>query len=143
MGTGTLAAQGNLRVFGTVEGTVLIRDRVGGAIVKIAGVRQKAKRTIVNGKTIRIYTLKRVNATFYAKGRNIRVELRSPKETLSISAVGRGTVLRMAGEGTYHLNGGVEELWSSALLPLAIAPPPPVESTPLVVPGGPTAGVRV
>ena len=141
MGTGTLVAQGNLRVFGTIQGTVVVRDRVGGAVVKIAGVRQKPKRIVVGDETIRVYTLKRVDDSFYAKGQNIRVELRSPKATLSMSAFGRGRISRLDGEGTYHLNGDIEEQWSSALLPLAIAPPPPEVPTPPATDRGLTAAV--
>ena len=43
MGIGTLVAQGKLRAFGTIEGTIIVRDRIGGAVVKIAGVRQTPK----------------------------------------------------------------------------------------------------
>jgi hypothetical protein len=130
MGTGTLVAQGALRVFGTIEGTVIVRDRVGGAVIKIAGVRQKPKVIFVGDRRVRVYTLRRISDSFYAKGDNIRVELRSPRATLSMSAIGRGTVLRMDGEGTYHLNGGAKEQWSSALLPLVIIPAPPELPTP-------------
>ena len=142
MGTGTLAVQGNLRVFGTLTGTMLVRDRVGGAVVRIAGVRKRPKLTINAGKTIRVYTLRRVDASFYAKGTDIRVELRSPKATVSMSAFGRGRVLRLFGEGTYHLNGGVEEQWSSAVVPFAIKPPPPERPPPPVTPSVAIAGIR-
>jgi hypothetical protein len=131
MGTGTLAAEGSLRVFGTIEGMMIVRDRVGGAVVKIGGVRQKPKVIFVGLRRVRVYTLRRINDTFYAKGDNIRVELRSPRATLSMSVLGRGRILRMDGEGTYHLNGSVaDEQWSSALLPLAIKPTPPELPTP-------------
>ena len=130
MGTGTLVAQGTLRVFGSLEGTMIVRDRVGGAVIKIAGVRQKPKLIFVGVRRVRVYTLRRINDSFYAKGDNIRVELRSPRATLSMSAFGRGRVLRMDGAGTYHLNNGAEEQWSSALLPLAITPSPPELPTP-------------
>lgn len=130
MGTGTLVAQGTLRVFGTIEGMIIVRDRAGGAVVKIAGVRQKPKVIVVGDRRVRVYTLRRIKDPFYAKGDNIRVELRSPRATLSMSALGRGRILRMDGQGTYHLNGGTEEQWSSALLPLAITPAPPELPTP-------------
>ncbi len=132
MGTGTLVAQGALRVFGSLEGRIIVRDRVGGAVIKIAGVRQKPKLVFVGARRVRVYTLRRIHDSFYAKGDNIRVELRSPRATLSMSAFGRGRVLRMDGAGTYHLNGGTEEQWSSALLPLAITPAPPELPTPPV-----------
>ncbi len=138
MGTGTLVVQGNLRVFGTLEGTIIVRDRVGGAVVKIAGIRQKPKLIFVGNRRIRVYTLRRVNDSYYAKGLNIRVELRSPKATVSMSAFGRGRVMRLAGEGTYHLNGGTEEQWSSPLLPLPITPPPPEPPT---LPAGARAAI--
>jgi hypothetical protein len=141
MGTGTLAAEGSLRVFGTIEGMILVRDRVGGAVVKIAGVRQKPKVIFVGDRKVRVYTLRRINDDFYAKGDNIRVELRSPRATLSMSALGRGQVLRMDGDGTYHLNGVAGEQWSSTLLPLAIKPPPPELPTPSATRGATTAEV--
>ena len=91
----------------------------------------KSQRSIfVGDRRVRVYTLRRINASFYAKGDNILVELRSPRATLSMSAFGRGRVLRMDGEGTYHLNDGAEEQWSSAPLPLAIIPAPPELPTP-------------
>lgn len=133
MGTGTLVAQGSLRAFGTIEGTVIVRDRVGGAIVKIGGVRQKPRLVELGDRTIRVYILKKVSDSFYAKGDNIRIELRAPDSSMSMSALGRGRIMRLDGEGTYHLNGGDEQPWSSALLPLAIAPLPPELPTP---PGG-------
>ena len=126
MGTGTVAVQGALRVYGTIEGTVIVRDRVGGAVVKIAGVRQKPKLVVVGDRRVRVYTLRRINDTFYAQGDNIRVELRSPRATLSMTAIGRGRVVTLDGEGTYDLNGDlVAEQWSLAMLPLAIKPPHP------------------
>ncbi len=130
MGTGTLVAQGKLRVFGTIKGTVLVRDRTGKAVVKIAGVRQKPKRVLVGGKAVRVYLIKRVDGAFYAKGEDIKVELRAPKATLSMSAFGRGRITLLDGEGTYHLNGLDEEQWTSALLPLAITPPEPENKPP-------------
>ena len=132
MGTGTVVAQGTLRVFGSrLEGTMIVRDRIGGAVVKIAGVRQKPKLIFVGVRMVRVYTLRRINDSFYAKGDNILVELRSPRAMLSMVAIGRGRVLRMDGAGPYHLNGGAAaEQWSSALLPLAIMPAPPELPTP-------------
>ncbi len=137
MGIGTLVAQGKLRAFGTIEGTIIVRDRIGGAVVKIAGVRQTPKLIVVGDRKVRVYTLRRINDSFYAKGSDIRIELRSPTATLSMSVLGRGRVMRLEGEGTYHLNGGTEEQWSSALLPLAIEPAPRDRRTPPAA--GPTA----
>ncbi len=124
MGTGTLVAEGKLRAFGTIEGTILIRDRTGGAIVKIAGVLQRPKRSVVRGQTQFIYNLKDVDGAFFVKGRSFRIELRaSGEQTLSVSAFGRGAVTRLSGEGTYHLNGDEEHEWTSAVPPIEIAPP--------------------
>lgn len=124
MGTGTLVAEGKLRVFGTIEGTIVIRDRIGGAVVKIAGVRQRPKRTVVRGQTQFVYKLQDIDGAFFAKGQSIRIELRAPDEqTLSMSAFGRGQVTRLSGEGTYHLNGDDEHEWTSAVPPIEIAPP--------------------
>lgn len=130
MGIGTLVAQGKLRAFGTIEGTIIVRDRIGGAVVKIAGVRQTPKLIVVGDRKVRVYTLRRINDSFYVKGNDIRIELRSPTATLSMSVLGRGRVMRLEGEGTYHLNGGTEEQWSAALLPLAIEPAPRDRRTP-------------
>ncbi len=123
MGTGTVIAQGKLRVFGMIDGTVAVRDLAGGAVVKIAGVRQKPRRVMLRGRAQFVYKIKDVDGAFFANGRGLRVELRAPDGTLSISAFGRGTITRMSGEGTYHLNGGDEQSWSTAAMPLAIAPP--------------------
>jgi cytoskeletal protein CcmA (bactofilin family) len=130
MGTGTIVLQGKLRVFGTIQGTVIVRDRVGGAVVRIGGTRQKPKVIRNGGTVVRVYTLRKVDDSFYAKGDNIRVELRSPEANVSMSAFGRGRVIRLTGEGTYHLNGGTEEAWSSAVVPIAIQPPPPEPPNP-------------
>ena len=130
MGTGTLVAQGNLRAFGTIDGTIIVRDTVGGAIVRIDGVRQKPTRLITSGsRTTRIYNLRRIDDSFFVKGQNVRIELRSPTTTLSMSAIGRGRVTVLSGEGTYHVNGGDELQWTSAILPIKIAPPPPAPRT--------------
>lgn len=129
MGTGTIVLQGKLRVFGTVQGTMIVRDRFGGAVVRIGGVRQKPKVVRNGDSVVRVYTLRKVDASFYAKGENIRVELRSPNATVSMSAFGHGRVMRLDGEGTYHLNGGAEQAWSSTVVPIAIKPPPPERPT--------------
>ncbi len=124
MGTGTLVAEGKLRVFGTMEGTIVIRDRIGRAVVKIAGVRQRPKRSVVRGQTQFVYKLRDVDGAFFARGESIRIELRtSDEQTLSVSAFGRGEVTRLSGEGTYHLNGDEEQEWTSAVPPIEIAPP--------------------
>lgn len=130
MGTGTIVLQGSLRAFGTIEGTVIVRDRVGGAVVRIGGERQRPKIVRTGETVVRVYTLRKINDSFYAKGDNIRVELRSTDTSLSMSAFGRGRVMRLLGDGTYHLNGGDEQAWSSAVLPIAIKPPPPEQRNP-------------
>lgn len=131
MGTGTLVLQGNLRAFGTIDGKVIVRDSAGGAIVRIGGVRQKPTRIIGSGDdAIRVYNLKRVDASFFVRGQGVRIELRSPETTLSMSAIGRGRVTVLSGQGTYHLNGGDELQWTSAIVPIKIAPPPPEPRAP-------------
>lgn len=126
MGTGAVTVQGKLRVFGTIDGTVVIRDRAGDAVVKIGGIRQKPKRAMVRGQRQIVYRFKNVDGAFFVKGRNIKIELRATDETLSMSAFGRGEITRLTGEGTYHLNGGDELEWTSAILPIAINPPQPL-----------------
>jgi hypothetical protein len=142
-GTGTLVAQGKLRVFGEIDGTVIVRDRAGDAVVRLGGIRQKPKAVVSGDRTIRVYTLRKVDDAFYAKGDNIRVELRAPDGNVSMSAFGRGTVTRLEGEGTYHLNGGEEQSWSSAIVPVAIKPPPPERRAPAVANEIPTPGATV
>ena len=123
MGTGTVIAQGKLRVFGTIDGTVVIRDRSGDAVVKIGGIRQQPKRAMLRGQRQIVYRFKNVDGAFFVRGRNIKIELRATGETLSMTAFGRGEVTRLTGEGTYHLNGGGELDWTSALVPIVIDPP--------------------
>ena len=83
-----------------------------------------SKRTVVRGQTQFVYKLQDIDGAFFAKGQSIKIELRAPDEqTLSMSAFGRGQVTRLSGEGTYHLNGDDEHEWTSAVLPIEIAPP--------------------
>ena len=126
-GSGTVVTRGNLTVFGNITGTFVVRDPVGGATVKLNGVRQQPAIIVADGREVRVYRLRKVqDASFYAKGRNIRVELRStPDTTLSMTALGRGTVQRLEGTGTYHLNGGTEEQWPPVASPIEIRPPKP------------------
>jgi hypothetical protein len=122
-GTGTIVVQGNLTAaFGKITGRVIVRDRVGGAIVRLAGVRQ-TPRLVRNGRrVIRVYTLPRADGNFYVKGRNVRITL-STKAELSATIIGRGTVTRLDGTGSYSLNNEPSKPWSDAIVPIAIAPP--------------------
>lgn len=122
-GTGTIVAQGNLTAaFGKITGRVIVRDRVGGAIVRLGGVKQTPK-LIRNGRRIvRVYTLPKADGNFYVKGRNVRITLITKSE-LSATIIGRGSVTRLDGTGSYALNNEAQKPWSDAIVPIAIAPP--------------------
>jgi hypothetical protein len=124
-GTGTIVARGNLTAFGRIEGTVLVRDRHGRAVVRINGVRQRPKTVGTGVNAVRVYTIRRASGAFYAQGKNVRIELRSPANDLSVTMFGRGAVTQMTGEGTFKLNAGEEEQWVNAAVPLQIRPAPP------------------
>ena len=130
IGVGTIVAQGRFSaVFGSIQGpgAILVRDPFGGAIVKLGAKRQRPRlvRTRL-GRIVRVYTVRTTGGSFLVQGRGLRIELRSPKGTMSVSMFGRGSVTRLTGDGTYHLNNGPESTWLSAPLPLQIKPPPPV-----------------
>jgi hypothetical protein len=130
IGVGTIVAQGRFSaVFGSIQGpgVIMVRDPFGGAVVKLGAKRQRPRlvRTPA-GRIVRVYAVRTTGDSFIVQGRGLRVELRSPKTTMSVSMFGRGSVTRLAGDGTYHLNNGTETPWLSAPLPLQIKPPPPV-----------------
>jgi hypothetical protein len=122
-GTGTIVARGDLTAFGQIDGTVLVRDRQGRAVVKINGVRQRPKVLGRGVAAVRVYAIRGASGAFYAQGKNIRVELRSPASDLSVTMFGRGTVSQMSGQGTYRLNAGEEDQWVNAPVPFQIRPP--------------------
>lgn len=124
-GTGTVAARGGLTAFGQIEGSVLVRDRQGRAVVKVNGVRQRPRVVGVGSRTVRVYNIRRANGAFYIQGRDVRIELRSPDTQLSVTMFGRGTVTQLTGEGTFRLNAGEEQQWSGAVVPFSLRPPPP------------------
>jgi hypothetical protein len=139
-GTGTLVAQGNLTAFGKMEGTIIVRDRVGGALVKVNAVTQRPKLVRVGFRIVRVYTIRKAKGAFYARGKDLRIELRAPKAQLSVAIIGRGTVSRLDGEGTYTLNTDPTADWLDAPLPIHIrpqraAPEEPMRTTSEIVPG--------
>lgn len=134
-GTGTFAARGELTTFGKIEGagTILVRDRVGGAVVKVNGVRQRFKVVRVGLRLVRVYTIpvrkaptttsRLVKSTsFYVRGMDVRIELRAPKSVLSLALIGRGQVVTLTGDGTYSLNDEPPAEWIDAPLPIQIKP---------------------
>ena len=129
-GTGTLVAQGNLTAFGKIDGSVLVRDRVGGAIVKINGIPQRPRLVRVGLRSVRVFTVRKATGSFYVRGRAVRIELRAPAATLSVAIIGRGTVPRLDGDGTYTLNAEPTADWIGAPLPLHIRPPQRVSPEP-------------
>ncbi len=139
-GTGTLVAQGNLTAFGKMEGSIIVRDRVGGALVKVNAVTQRPKLVRVGFRIVRVYTIRKAKGAFYVRGKDVRVELRAPKAQLSVAIIGRGTVSRLDGEGTYTLNTDPTADWLDAPLPIRIrpqrpAPEEPTRTTSEIVPG--------
>jgi hypothetical protein len=129
-GTGTLVTQGNLTAFGKIEGSFVVRDSVGAAVVKVNGLRQRPKLVRVGLRTVRVFTIRRANGPFYVRGRGVRIELRAPTATLSVAIIGRGTVTRLDGNGTYTLNTEATAEWIGAPLPIRIKPPPKVAPEP-------------
>lgn len=130
-GTGILVAQGDLTAFGKIDGSIVVRDRVGGALVKVNAVTQRPKLVRAGLRIVRVYTIRKANGAFYVRGRNVRVELRAPKAQLSVAIIGRGIVSRLDGEGTYTLNTAPSADWLGAPLPILIRPQrrPPEEPT--------------
>ena len=140
-GTGTLAAQGSLTAFGKLDGSIIVRDRVGGAVVKINAVPQRPKLVRVGFRTVRVFTIRKAKGPFYVRGANVRIELRAPKSPLSVAIIGRGMVLRLDGDGTYTLNTDPVAQWSDAQLPIFIRPerrvdPEPPRTTAAITPTG-------
>jgi hypothetical protein len=142
-GTGTFAARGDLTAFGKIEGsgTIVVRDRAGGAVVKLNGVSQRFKLVRVGFRVVRVYTIpvrrgmvatsRSIKApTFYVRGRDVRIELRVPKAVLSVALIGRGQVVVLEGEGTYSLNDEPPADWIDAPLPIQIKPKQPVPVEP-------------
>lgn len=134
-GTGTFAARGELTAFGKIDGsgTIVVRDRAGGAVVKLNGLPQRFKLVRVGLRVVRVYTIplrrgpvttsKSVKpSSFYVRGRDVRIELRAPKAVLSVALIGRGQVLLLDGEGTYSLNNEPPAGWIDAPLPIQIKP---------------------
>lgn len=122
-GTGTLVARGNLTAFGRIDGRLIVRDRVGGAVVKLNGIPQRPKVMRVGLRVVRVFTIRKAAGPFYVRGRDVRIELRAPTATLSVAIIGRGTVPRLDGDGTYTLNAEPTAEWIDAPLPLQIKPP--------------------
>jgi len=120
-GSGTLIAQGKLTAYGRYTGTIIVRDPIGTAVVRLNGVRQRP-RTV--SKRIRIYSVTaRASRAFYVQGNNVNVQIRTPRSrSLSISMFGRARVTRLAGIGRFAVNSGDEATWASARTPLQVAP---------------------
>jgi hypothetical protein len=142
-GTGTFAARGDLTAFGKIDGSgiILVRDRAGGAVVKLNGVPQRFRLMRVGLRVVRVYTIpvrKRLVAaskplkepTFYVRGKDVRIELRVPKAVLSVAIIGRGQVLVLDGEGMYSLNDDPPAEWIGAPLPIQIKPKRPAPEEP-------------
>jgi len=127
-GVGQIVAQGRFSaVFGSIQGTglIIVRNPTGDPVVKLGTKRQRPKLVRVGRRVVRVYTIRRAGGSFFVQGRGLRVDLRSPSATISVSLFGRGSVTRLSGAGTYHLNDGETTDWASAPLPLQITPPPP------------------
>ncbi len=125
MGTGTVAAQGNMTAaFGKIKGSIVVRDRVGEAVVKVRGVAQTPRLVTSDGRTIRVFTIPRAKGTFFIKGANVRITLASGANAISVTMIGRGKVTRLSGDGTYSVNDENSLNWADAVPPIPIAPPP-------------------
>lgn len=125
MGTGTVTAQGNMTAaFGKIKGSIIVRDRIGGAVVKVRGVAQTPRVVTSDGRTIRVFTIPKARGTFFIKGTNLRITLASGTNPISVTMIGRGKVTRLSGEGTYSVNDDEPRSWADAVPPIAIAPPP-------------------
>lgn len=140
-GTGTLVAQGSLTAFGKIDGSIVVRDRVGGAVVKLNAIPQRPKLVRVGFRTVRVFTIGKARGPFYVRGANVRIELRAPKSPLSVAIIGRGAVLRLDGDGTYTLNTDATAPWIGAELPIHIKParrvaPEPTRTTTAITPTG-------
>ncbi len=122
-GSGQVTVRGQVTAFGRIDGSLVVRDLAGGAVVKLNGVAQRPKVVLTATGKVRVFTFLRVSKNFYVKGRNVRIALgsRAGRE-LSISAYGRGQVLRLGGNGTFAVNGGDVQSWLDGVLPIAIRP---------------------
>lgn len=137
-GTGTVVVNGSFTdAFGSkLRGTLIVRDPKGDAKVLIGGVAQKAKRITIGTKVVRMFTIRRPNRafSFYVKGSNVRITIKSPDNPLSLQVFGRGTVTRLDGDGTFTLNDDAPVAWADAALPLRIKPPKPTRTASITTP---------
>jgi hypothetical protein len=122
-GTGTLVAQGSLTAFGKIDGSFVVRDTVGGAMVRLNGIAQRPRVIRLGLRPVRVFTIRKAKGSFYIRGLAVRIELKAPVGTLSTGIIGRGRILRLDGDGTYTLNTEPTAEWAGAPLPLRIRPP--------------------
>lgn len=134
-GTGTIAMQGNLKVFSTrIDAAVTVRSSAP-VMFKLNGKRVRPTILRIGAQTVRVFTLRRARGALFVEGKGLRITLRSPKTPLSVTTLGRGSVTQLRGAGLYRLNGEAEAQWSDVtpLLPLRIKPPPPAAARALAV----------
>ncbi len=121
-GVGTITAQGKITAFGRINGTIMVRDPSGKAIVRLNGTRQRPRPARRGAPRIYLIPTKGTR-TFYAQGNNVRVQLTAPRTgSISLSMFGHARVLRLAGVGVYSVNSGADAPWTTATTPLRVMP---------------------
>ena len=110
-GSGTMNLVGRLAVNGSIpdRGTVVVIDRAGDARAHLAGVPLAFDR---RGRA----RVSRASGILFVSGSDVTVQVTGVRLTFSIAGFGRG---RLAGDGTYQLNGDPPKAWSRAWIRIA------------------------